>query len=81
MKVKVKLFAGARELADRAEIELELAAGDKVASLRAALAGAVPQLEPLVKRSMVAVNSEYASDDVGLRESDEVALIPPVSGG
>ena len=81
MKVNVKLFAGARELADRSEIVLDLTAGANVASLRAALARAAPQLGPLVNRSMIAVNSEYANDDVGLRETDEVALIPPVSGG
>lgn len=81
MRVKVKLFAGAREIADRSEIVVELASGARVAALRAALTRAIPALDPLVKRSMIAVNSEYANDQAAVLETDEVALIPPVSGG
>jgi molybdopterin converting factor subunit 1 len=81
MNVTVKLFAGARELADRSEIVVELPPGADVAELRTALAASVPQLTPLAQRSMISVNSEYAGDASPITEGDEVALIPPVSGG
>ena len=81
MKVTVKLFAGARELADRSEIVVDLPPGADVAELRTALAASAPQLAPLAQRSMISVNSEYASDASLITEGDEVALIPPVSGG
>jgi molybdopterin converting factor subunit 1 len=81
MKVTVRLFAGAREIARQSEIVLELAPGADVAELRTALAASAPQLAPLAQRSMIAVNSEYARDASLVSEGDEVALIPPVSGG
>jgi MoaE-MoaD fusion protein len=81
MKVAVKLFAGARELAGRSEIDVELPPRADVAELRTALAASAPQLAPLAQRSMISVNSEYANDASLVSEGDEVALIPPVSGG
>jgi molybdopterin synthase catalytic subunit len=75
MKVKVRLFAGLRERAGSESVELELADG---ATVRDAIA-AVPVADgvPVV----MAVNREVAGDDVVLRPGDELALIPPVSGG
>ena len=75
MKVKVRLFAILRERAGSESVELELADG---ATVRDAIA-AVPVADgvPVV----MAVNREVAGDDVVLRPGDELALIPPVSGG
>jgi len=75
MKVKVRLFASLRERAGSESVELELADG---ATVRDAIA-AVPMADgvPVV----MAVNREVAGDDVVLRPGDELALIPPVSGG
>jgi molybdopterin synthase catalytic subunit len=76
MKVSVRLFAALRERAGRDALELDLPEG---ASVRDALA-AVDELAdglPLV----LAVNREYAEPDDELRAGDELALIPPVSGG
>jgi molybdopterin converting factor subunit 1 len=81
MKVTVKLFAAARELAGRSEATLELPPGADVAELRQALAEQLPSLAPLTARSLIAINAEYAGDNTPLTEGDDLALIPPVSGG
>ena len=81
MKLTVKLFAAARELAGCGEMKIELSTDATVGELRAALIITKPALAALAQRSMVAVNEEYASDATLLRKGDVVALIPPVSGG
>ena len=81
MKVVVKLFAAAREIAGQGEVPLELAPGADVGEVRQALAAWAPRLAPLAARSMFAVNAEYAGDSTAVVEGDELALIPPVSGG
>jgi molybdopterin synthase catalytic subunit len=75
MKVTVRLFAVLRERAGRASVELELDDGATVRDAIAAVAAA--DGVPVV----MAVNREVAGDDVVLRPGDELALIPPVSGG
>jgi molybdopterin converting factor subunit 1 len=81
MRVAVKLFAAARDLTNQAEVTLELPPGADVAELRMLLMTQFPSLAPLAGRSLIAVNSEYAGDATPILEGDEVALIPPVSGG
>lgn len=81
MKLRVRLFAAAREAASADQIEIDLPCGATVADVPAALAAEAPTLAPFVERSLLAVNSEYAAPQSLLREDDEVALIPPVSGG
>jgi molybdopterin converting factor subunit 1 len=76
MKVRVRLFAVLRERAGARELELDLPDGACVRDALAAvgdLAAGIPLL--------MAVNREYADEDVPLRADDELALIPPVSGG
>jgi molybdopterin synthase catalytic subunit/molybdopterin converting factor small subunit len=76
MTVRVRLFAILRERAGRDEFELELPEGARVADALAAvddLAGGLSLV--------MAVNREYASPDRRLAPGDELALIPPVSGG
>jgi len=72
----VRLFAALRERAGRDVVELELPEGARVAD-------ALQRLETVTNGVPVvmAVNHEYADLDAGLHEGDEVALIPPVSGG
>jgi molybdopterin converting factor subunit 1 len=81
MKLAVKLFAAARDLAGRGEVEVEACPGADVAELRELLAEQLPQLAALARRSLIAVNAEYAADNKPIAEGDELALIPPVSGG
>jgi molybdopterin synthase catalytic subunit len=76
MVVRVRLFAILRERAGRSEIELELPDGARVADALARLEDLAGGL-PLV----MAVNREYADRDAPLEAGDELALIPPVSGG
>jgi molybdopterin synthase catalytic subunit/molybdopterin converting factor small subunit len=74
MRVHVKLFAGLRERAGWSERELE--GVDRVTDVWSAL-----DLGDEPEGLLYAVNKEYADRDRPLREGDEVALIPPVSGG
>jgi molybdopterin synthase catalytic subunit/molybdopterin converting factor small subunit len=76
VRVTVKLFAGLRERAGTGEREVELADGARVADVWAAL-GLGDQPPGL----LYAVNKAYAEPARPLVEGDEVALIPPVSGG
>ena len=76
MKVAVKLFAGLREKAGSGGRELELADGARVADVWPALG-----LGDEPAGLLYAVNKAYADRDVALGDGDEVALIPPVSGG
>jgi molybdopterin synthase catalytic subunit/molybdopterin converting factor small subunit len=74
--ITVKLFAGLRERAGESEREVELDAGARVSDVWRPL-GLGDEPEGL----LYAVNKEYAPPDRRLSEGDEVALIPPVSGG
>jgi molybdopterin synthase catalytic subunit len=76
MHVRVRLFAGLRERAGAAEVELELPDGSRVNDALAQL-GALTDGVPVV----MAVNHEYVDADAPLHAGDELALIPPVSGG
>ena len=80
MRISVRLFAGLRERAGAERIEVDVPDAARVGDLLEALAGTpVGALKP--GQCVVAVNREYARADVPLRPDDEVALIPPVSGG
>jgi molybdopterin converting factor subunit 1 len=81
MKVRVRLFALARDVAGQEAVDVEVSADARVLELRSALAERYPALAGVLRVSLVAVNAEYAGEAVVLRETDEVALIPPVSGG
>jgi molybdopterin converting factor subunit 1 len=81
MKVQVRFFALARELAETGEASLEIPAGATVADLRTAVARQWPALEALSKQVMIAVNSQYASNSTPVPPDAEIAFIPPVSGG
>jgi molybdopterin converting factor subunit 1 len=81
MTVRVRLFARARELAGADVVNVETPAGATVADLRERLGEAYSSLRPLLARSAVAVNEEFAGDDAVIPPSAEVALLPPVSGG
>jgi MoaE-MoaD fusion protein len=82
MTVEVRLFAILRERAGRGRVQLELPSGATVAQALGRLAEMEP-LEELLKRLPVrlAVNREYATAETVLRAEDELALIPPLSGG
>ncbi len=81
MKIAVRLFAVARQLAGREVMHVELPDGSTVAQLREQLAAEVPALRGVLPQMLVAVGSEYARDNTVIVEGREVACIPPVSGG
>ena len=81
MKVRVRFFARARDLTGADSLEAELPPGATVADLRRVLAEQRPALAGLLERCAVAVDAEFARDEQVLSEGQEVALLPPVSGG
>ena len=81
MKIRIRMFAVARQLAGQEAIELEVPPECTVLQLRQRLAAAVPALAPVLPSILFAIGSEYAQDDWPIPENIEVACIPPVSGG
>lgn len=80
MPIRIRLFGAAREAAGARELLLPLAAGVRVSDVKAMLR-AHPALAALAARAAIAVNEVVAGDDVTVGPSDELALLPPVSGG
>ena len=80
MQLSVRLFATIREAVGASVITLDLPPGATVAALKEEMGARYPQLRGL-PQVQVAVNYEYASADHEIRETDALALIPPVSGG
>lgn len=80
MKLNIKLYGITKEIIGQTELEYHLSASPDVSSLQKELKREFPELGRL-KSLMVAVNGEYAPQDLVLNEQDEVVLIPPVSGG
>jgi molybdopterin synthase catalytic subunit/molybdopterin converting factor small subunit len=76
VRVTVRLFAGLRERVGFGARELELGEGAQVADVWGAL-----DLGEQPPGLLYAVNKAYAAPETALREGDEIALIPPVSGG
>ncbi|CEM11305.1 unnamed protein product [Vitrella brassicaformis CCMP3155] len=86
MRIRVLLFAGAKEAmrAGAVDVEVNASSADNtvsVAELMDSLRQTHPPLAKVLPNSLLAVNQEYAEDDVRIKEGDEVALIPPISGG
>ena len=81
MNVSVRLFAGLHDLLGQREITLELSEGATVEQLREQLCAEYPQVIPFVPTLICAVDEEYVPPEHTLHDGDDVALIPPVSGG
>jgi len=77
--IKVKCFGVAKEIVDNDLLTLENDALS-VKDLRDKLIELYPEFSS-IKGFMIAVNQEYATDEMSLSTNDEVAIIPPVSGG
>ncbi|MEE2639600.1 MAG: MoaD/ThiS family protein [Planctomycetota bacterium] len=79
--MKILLFAGLKEAIGDEELEIRVE-GRTVAEVKAELATRFPEVENLVRRSHFAVGQDYVSDSFRFETTpDEIALIPPVSGG
>jgi len=81
MTVTVKLFAAVRETIGSAAVNLELPEDATIGTAKSALAQMFPQISVLLARSVMARNQDYALDTDVIVSSDELAVIPPVSGG
>ena len=81
MQIKVLYFAVVRERRGASDEVLDLPPGSDVATALATIAKQQPDLAPLLPRLQVAVNQRVVVATTPLRDGDEVALIPPVSGG
>jgi molybdopterin converting factor subunit 1 len=81
MRLTLLLFAQCRKAAGRAELPLELPEAADLDALWDAAGRACPALLDLRPVTRVAVNREFTDAHVRLNPGDEVALIPPVSGG
>ena len=81
MRIRVRLFAIQRELAGAREVPLDVAEGATVADAWDALVGMFPALAPGRASVRFARNGAYADETTELTDGDEVAMIPPVSGG
>ena len=79
MKIHVHFFAQAREMTQKSEEEVELKDGATVSGLIEILKSRVPTLRSVEFK--IAVHSEYVDNDRELMDGDEVAIIPPISGG
>jgi molybdopterin converting factor subunit 1 len=81
MKVRLRFFASVRERLRHAEADWEMPQGATVQDLWQSLSAQYPQLQSLSSSVTFAVNREYVGRDYQLAADDEVAIIPPVSGG
>jgi len=81
MQIRVMLFAILKDAAGTSAVVLELPEGATAGDVRVPLIERYPLLAQYIPRVAFAVNQTYASIDAKLNGGDEVALIPPVSGG
>jgi molybdopterin converting factor subunit 1 len=82
LKVNVKLFGSTREAAGQKEVEVTLSSEPStVAELKSSLYSAYPALASGASYLVVAVNRKVADDTAKIAASDELALLPLVSGG
>ncbi len=79
MKINILAFGIAKDIFGGPAIEVEIN-GSSVDQLKSVLEERFPKLKQIASY-MVAVNNEYAEDETVINERDEIAVIPPVSGG
>ncbi|MDI9870924.1 molybdopterin converting factor subunit 1 [Flectobacillus roseus] len=80
MKYTIALFGITKEIVGNSSTTLEVSDTLTTDGLLTLLRGEYPQLAS-IRSLLLAVNNEYAEQDLVLSERDEIALIPPVSGG
>jgi len=81
MQVRVLFFGALRDLVGRSNDALTLPEGAHLSDLLAHYEAAVPRLKDFLPAIALSINQEYAAPGAALRDQDEVALLPPVSGG
>ena len=81
MKLDVRLFARARDLAGSESISVELGDSATVGDLKVAIEEQHPSLKLIVGHLHVALGTDYANDSTVLQPDSDVSCFPPVSGG
>jgi len=80
-KIKVRLFANLRELVGEKEIIITVPSGITVGYLNNEILKKYPQLKSFSNKFVTSVNCKVTTGDTIITSSDEIALLPPVSGG
>jgi len=81
MRIQIRVFAALRELMPASAFELDVPTGSSCDSVRSRLSHDFSAAKGVLEHCMLAVNGQYATRELALREGDELALLPPVSGG
>ena len=81
MRVTVRLFARLRDIAGASELPREVSSGATIGTVWRELAGEFPGLSQYERSMSSALNADYARMDAEVHDGDEVAFLPPVSGG
>ncbi len=81
MRVTVRLFARLREITGAGELTRDMPPGTTIGAVWRQLAGEFPALAPYERSISSALNLDYARMDQEIADGDEIAFLPPVSGG
>jgi molybdopterin converting factor subunit 1 len=81
MRLRILFLGPARDLTAQSAVSMEVPQGTIAASLRPLVIAKFPAIKAALSTMRLAVNQSFVSEDHVLHPNDEVALIPPVSGG
>lgn len=81
MIVKVLFFASLKDITGESGIDLELDENADVESLKVEVTSMYPKLKPFMSFVKIAINQEFAEANSVIKNGDELAILPPVSGG
>lgn len=81
MKVRILFFASLKDITGENAVDLELEENATVESVKIKITSIYPKLEPLLNFVRIAINQEFAEAESVINNGDELAFLPPVSGG
>ncbi|MBS96491.1 MAG: molybdopterin converting factor subunit 1 [SAR202 cluster bacterium] len=81
MKINILLFANLREIAKQSSLQLDVSETAIVSDVIDIVKKEIPDIAPYFESIMIAVNMTYVENSYKLNNNDEMALIPPASGG
>ena len=81
MKIRIRYFASFHEITGQSEENWTLSDDATISDVRTQLLARYPRLQPIIERSLCAVNHGYVPADTALHDGDELVFIPPMGGG